>query len=64
MNHLFQPGDLVRVQGGSDGPEMLVEGYDQAGKVLCSYWEGVSRKLAAFPEDVLEKIPPPAQPPP
>lgn len=61
MNQLFRPGELVRVRG-TNGPEMLVEGYDQAGKVLCSFWEGVSRKLAAFPEDGLEKIPP-APPP-
>ena len=63
MNHLFQPGDLVRVRG-ADGPEMLVEGYDQAGKVECSFWEGVSRKSAAFPEGILEKIPPPVPPSP
>jgi uncharacterized protein YodC (DUF2158 family) len=63
MNHLFRPGELVRVQG-TAGPEMLVEGYDQAGKVLCSFWEGVSRKLAAFPEEILERIPPATAPPP
>lgn len=63
MNHLFQPGDLVHVRG-ANGPEMLVEGYDQAGRVLCSYWEGVSRKTSAFPEGILEKIPPSLRPAP
>jgi hypothetical protein len=42
---------------------MLVEGYDEAGKVICSLWEGVSRRLLAFPEEILERVPPAVSPP-
>jgi uncharacterized protein YodC (DUF2158 family) len=57
MRQLFQPGDPIRVKG-TDGPEMMVEGYDAGGQVVCSFWEGVSRKQVSFPEASLERIPP------
>jgi uncharacterized protein YodC (DUF2158 family) len=40
---------------GSDGPEMIVEDYDKNGGVICSFWEGVSRKQQTFREEDLEK---------
>jgi uncharacterized protein YodC (DUF2158 family) len=55
----FQVGDMVRVK--PDGPDMMVEGFDEAGRVLCSFWEGVTRKLDYFAEADLEQIPPPAR---
>jgi uncharacterized protein YodC (DUF2158 family) len=63
MAGVFQPGQLVRVRG-TGGPEMLVEGYDETGRVLCSFWEGVSRKSAPFCEGDLERLALPSPPPP
>lgn len=64
MAGLFKPGEPVRHSGGI-GQDMLVEGYDEAGRVICSFWEGITRKQQAFSEDDLEKIPsdsPPSPP--
>jgi uncharacterized protein YodC (DUF2158 family) len=57
MAAMFQSGDPVREKGGS-GPDMLVEGYDGSGKVICSFWEGVSRGQKNLSEALLEKVPP------
>jgi uncharacterized protein YodC (DUF2158 family) len=32
----FKPGDVVTLKSG--GPQMAVEGYDPAGKVICHYF--------------------------
>jgi uncharacterized protein YodC (DUF2158 family) len=57
MSAAFQPGDPVRQHGASE--EMIVEGYDDDGRVICSYWQGITRAKAAFLETDLEPIPPP-----
>jgi hypothetical protein len=58
----FQIGDPVRVIGG-DGTELVVDAYDEAGGVVCSFWEGVKRSQATFPESALEKLPLSSPPP-
>jgi uncharacterized protein YodC (DUF2158 family) len=54
----FEVGDEVRLKTGEE-TTMFVEGFDEAGRVLCSSSVGVSRKTDYFPEEALEKIPPP-----
>jgi uncharacterized protein YodC (DUF2158 family) len=53
---MFQVGDVVRLK--PDGLDMMVEGFDEAGRVLCSFWEGVSRKLDYLSQADLEQAPP------
>jgi uncharacterized protein YodC (DUF2158 family) len=51
----FRPGDPVQQGGRSE--ELLVEGYDDFGRVICSFWEGAKRARAAFREAELKKVP-------
>jgi uncharacterized protein YodC (DUF2158 family) len=62
MSVKFQPGDLVRHREMS--LEMQVEGYDEAGKVACSFVKGIARITTRFPEAELEKVPSPKPRPP
>ena len=55
MGATFRPGDPVR-QIGSDR-EMVVEGFDDTGRVICSFWKGIAREKATFSETELEKMP-------
>jgi uncharacterized protein YodC (DUF2158 family) len=57
MPRSFQPGVAVREKGG-DNSEMVVEGYDADGRVLCSLWAGIHRETRPFAEEALEVIPP------
>jgi uncharacterized protein YodC (DUF2158 family) len=57
----FKIGDAVRVRGG-DGTEMVVDGFDATGNVICSFWQGVRRVQAAFRAATLEKSAPPPLP--
>ena len=56
MPTLFQAGDRVRLKG-SDESELIVEGYDDSGKVICSFWRGIQRDEGVFAEEALEKTP-------
>jgi hypothetical protein len=53
----FRPGEPVQQAGRSE--ELIVEGYDPLGRVICSYWAGISRAKAAFQEAELRKVAPP-----
>jgi uncharacterized protein YodC (DUF2158 family) len=57
MDVRFQRGDLVRQS--EIGLEMRVEGYNEAGRVICSFVKGIARIRTSFPETELEKVPPP-----
>jgi uncharacterized protein YodC (DUF2158 family) len=59
MSDIFQPGDPVRKRqtNGEPAIEMIVEGYDPFGRVICSFWKGTSRDTDTFWEMELEKIP-------
>jgi len=50
----FRPGVVVRQAGGS--VELMVEGYDHLGRVICSFWDGIRRAKAAFQEAELSII--------
>jgi hypothetical protein len=60
MGTTFRPGDPVR-QTGSD-LELVVEGYDDTGRVICSFRKGIARETAAVVEPELERIPLPPLP--
>jgi hypothetical protein len=53
-SRLFQTGNWVRLKV-AKGRVMLVEGYDNAGRVLCSYWKAGIRIQRPYPEPVLER---------
>ena len=55
MGAAFQRGDAVRQPGTSR--EMVVEGYDDDGRVLCALWKGIAKVTFTFLEKDLEKIP-------
>jgi hypothetical protein len=62
MSNAFQPGDVVRQRQGAIGQaaiELVVESYDPFGRVICSFWRGISRAKMPFREMELEKIPMP-----
>jgi hypothetical protein len=54
MSAKFQPGDFVRHPEMS--LEMQVEGYVEAGKVVCSFVKGIARIKTCLPETELEKV--------
>ena len=53
--HSFRRGESVEVEG-RPGVELMVEGYDESGRVLCSFWEGVHRSQAPFAEERLHRV--------
>ena len=55
MSATFKPGDPVRER--ETEREMVVEGYDADGRVVCSFWQGVARIFAPYLEAELVKIP-------
>ena len=60
MSNIFQPGDPVRQRQtviGQEAIEMIVEGHDHLGRVICSFWRGTSRETDTFWEIELEKTP-------
>jgi uncharacterized protein YodC (DUF2158 family) len=54
MGATFRPGDVARHVGRD--VELVVEGYDQMGRVICWYWLGAMLTKAAFREAELEKV--------
>lgn len=54
MSAKFQPGDLVRHREMS--LEMQVEGYEESGKVACSFVKEIARIRICFHETELEKV--------
>ena len=54
MGATFRPGDVARPAGRD--VELIVEGYDETGRVICWYWRGTTVTKAAFREAELEKV--------
>ena len=52
---IFKTGDVVKHKSGA-GPRMAVEGYDQAGRVICKWYDQRKDKWPqeTFPEETLE----------
>jgi hypothetical protein len=38
---------------------LIVDGYDEMGRVICWYWQGATLTKATFREAELEKVMPP-----
>jgi uncharacterized protein YodC (DUF2158 family) len=59
MSSGFNKGDEVQHKSG--GPKMVVEGDDEIGRVICSYWNEKAKKFVqdTFPPGVLKKYEPP-----
>jgi hypothetical protein len=57
MGATFRPGAVAR-QAGRD-VELIVDGYDEMGRVICWYWQGATLTKATFREAELEKVAPP-----
>jgi uncharacterized protein YodC (DUF2158 family) len=54
MGATFRPGDVAR--HAERGVELVVDRYDQMGRVICWYWQGATLTKAAFREAELEKV--------
>ena len=52
----FKEGDVVMLKSG--GPRMTVDGYDDLGMVICTWFEGKKRNQTSFTEGTLAKAPP------